>query len=154
MSYHSWHNYGYGICVDSIDTIADNVFKLISLAPNFEKKFYEWIEMWREDNDPECISEIVTMDMIYEYENPYSCECGLAPIISEVIKECDGIELLPCSDFYGSSYLIFSVNYPWSMTEKEKSMTEEDVRILIAKYVNVLTDVAITVDYQSIENGG
>lgn len=154
MSYQSWHNYGYGICVDDISTTADKVFELVHLAPEFEKKFYEWVETWREENDPENIAEIITMEQIYEYEDDCYCEYGLAPIISAVIEECEGIKLLACSDYNCYHYLIFLVAYPWYMSEKEKNMTEEDVRTLIAKYVNILTDVDITVDYQSVENGG
>lgn len=153
MSYESWHNYGYGICVDDISTNKYKVFDLIHLAPKFEKEFYEWAEDYREDEDPENIKEVITMDDIYEYEDNY-CECGLAPIIAAVIKECEDVELLCCSDYNCYHYLIFSVTYPWSMTEKEKNMTEEDVRLLIAKYVNILTDKEIDVDYQSVENGG
>lgn len=154
MSYQSWHNYGYGICVDDIETTEDKVFELIHLAPKFEDKFYKWIETYREDGDPECIAEIITMDQIYEYDDDYFCEYGLAPIISAVVKECEGIELLPCSDYNCTSYLIFGTTYPWCMTDKEKNLKEEDVLCLFAKYISILTDKPITVDYQSVENGG
>ena len=154
MSYQSWHNYGYGICVDDINTTADKIFELVHMAPKFTEKFYKWVEAYREDGDPESIAEFITMDIIYEYDDDCFCEYGLAPIISAVIKECEGIELLACSDYNCNHYLIFSVMYPWQMTEKEKNMTEEDIRLLIAKYVHVLTNVDIDVNYQSVENGG
>lgn len=154
MSYQTWHEYGYGICVDDIDTTADNVFALVHLAPNFEKEFYKWIETYREDGDPESIAELITMDTIYEYENDDYCEYGLAPIIAAVIKECEDVELLCCSDFNSYHYLIFSATYPWRMNYKEKNMTEEDVCCLFVKYVSILTDTEITVDYQSVANGG
>ncbi len=154
MSYHTWHEYGYGICVDDIETTADKVFELVHLAPNFEKEFYEWVESYREDGDPESVAELITMDQIYEYEGGNYCEIGLGPIVASVIKECEEIELLCCSDFDCYHYLIFSTTYPWYMTDKEKNMTEEDVRCLFAKYVNILTDTDVTVDYQSVANGG
>lgn len=154
MSYQSWHEYGYGICVDDINTTADKVFELVHLAPKFEKKFYEWVETYREDGDPESIAEFLPMDSIYEYEDDDCCDYGLGPIMRDVIKECEDVELLCCFDYDGNHYLIFSVTYPWWMTDKEKSMTEEDVRALFAKYVSMLTNVAVTVDYQSVENGG
>lgn len=154
MIYQIWHEYGYGICVDDIKTTADKVFDLVHRAPNFTKKFYEWIERFREESDPESIAEIITMDMINEYESGDCCAYGLGTIIASVIKECEGISLLCCSDFDCYHYLIFSTTYPWYMTEKEKNMTEEDVRCLFAKYVNVLTDEPISVEYQSVANGG
>lgn len=154
MSYHSWHEYGYGICVDDINTNKYKVFDLVHLAPNFEKRFYKWAETYREDRDPEDIKEVITMDSIYEYEDDNCYDFGLAPIVMEVIKECEDVELLCCDDYNGYHYLIFSVTYPWNMTKKEKNMTEEDVRLLFTKYVSMLTDTAVTVDYQSVENGG
>ena len=154
MSYHTWHNYGYGICIDDIETTANKVFELVHLAPNFEKKFYQWVETYREDGDPESIAELITMDEIYEYEDNCYYECGLGPIISAVIKELEDVELLCCADYNCSHYLIFSVTYPWHMTEKEKNMTEEDIRCLFVKYIKMLTDETITVNYQSVEDGG
>jgi hypothetical protein len=153
MGYETWHDYGYGICVDDIDTTADKVFALVHLAPNFEKEFYTWIESFREDGDPESIAELITMDNIYEYENDY-CISGLGAIMQAVIKECEDVNLLVCDDYNCYHYLIFSVGYPWNMSDKEKNMTEEDLRCMFSKYVNILMDDLITVDYQSVENGG
>lgn len=153
MSYETWHNYGYGICVDDIDTTEDKVLALMHLAPNFEKEFYKWAESFIEDGDPENIAELITMDDIDEYEDDH-CICGLGAIMKAVIKECENVELLVCDDYNCCHYLIFSVGYPWYMSEKEKNMTEEDVANIFSKYVNVLTDKPIDIDYQSVENGG
>lgn len=154
MSYQSWHDYGYGICIDDVNTTVDKVLNLIHLAPEFEKKFYKWAKDFTGYDSIENIVNEITMDDINEYYNDNFCVDGLAPIVSSVIKECEDIELLACSDYNGFDYLIFSVTYPWSMTDKEKNMTENDVRLLIAKYVNLLTNNPVTIDYQSVENGG
>lgn len=151
MSYQSWHEYGYGICVDDIKTTADKVFALVHMAPDFEKEFHKWAEYYKIENEVEAI----TMYEIYEgWDDGSCCEYGLGPIMSAVVQECEGIELLCCSNYNGEQYLIFSTGYPWNMTEKEKNITEEDIRILIAKYVNVLTDNVVNIEYQSVENGG
>lgn len=151
MSYQSWHEYGYGICIDDIETTADKVLELVHLAPEFENKFVKWIESYKEYENVENID----MDDIYEgYEDEYCCELGLGPIIRAVINECENIELLCCSNYNGEQYLIFNVTYPWYMSDKEKNMTEEDVRLVISKYVNMLTDKNIIIEYQSVENGG
>lgn len=154
MSYVSWHNYGYGICVDDISTTVDKVFQLVHLAPNFEKEFYKWVESLRQEDDPESIAELITMEYIDEYEDDMYCIHGIGPIMKAVIKEVEDIELLVCDDYNCYHYLMFTPTYPWNMSEKEKNMTEEDVRCMFAKYVNVLTDDVITVGYQSVENGG
>lgn len=154
MSYSTWHDYGYGICVDDIETTANKVFELVHFAPNFEKKFYKWIESLREEGDPESIAELITIDDIYEYDDGSYCMRGLVVIMREVIKECEGINLLACDDFDGLHYLIFSTKYPWYMSEKEKNMTEKDAYDLFDKYVSILTDEYVSVDYQEVENGG
>jgi hypothetical protein len=154
MSYSTWHDYGFGICVDDIKATENKVFELIHLAPNFEKEFYEWIETFREDGDPESIAELITMDQIEEYEDNSCCLRGLCVIIKGVIEECEGIRILACDDFNGYQYLIFSMQYPWYMSDKEKNMTEKDVYDMFNKYVSILTDEFISIDYQEIENGG
>lgn len=40
------------------------------------------------------------------------------------------------------------------MTDVDKKMTEEKLQQLYAKYVNILTDEVLDIDYQSVENGG
>ena len=154
MSYETWHEYGYGICVDDIDTTEEKVFALVHLAPNFEKIFYNWIESFREDRDPESIAELITMNDIYEYDGDNYCDNGIGPIVSAVIKECEDIELLSCADFDCNHYIIFPTMYPWCMSEKEKNMTEEDIKEIFTKYIRVLTDQEIDISYQSVENGG
>ena len=154
MSYSTWHDYGYGICVDDVKTTADRVFEFVHLAPNFEKEFYKWIESLREEGDPECISELITMDDIHEFEDGYYCIRGLGVIMKAVIEECEDIKLLVCDDFNCNYYLIFPMRYPWYMSEKEKNMTEKDIYDLFNKYVSILTDEFISVDYQEVENGG
>lgn len=79
MSYQSWHNYGYGICVDDIETTADKVFELVHLAPEFEKKFYKWAETYREDGDPDDIKKVITMLLP-----------GCRPCLSLLQQPCDG----------------------------------------------------------------
>lgn len=150
MSYQSWHEYGYGICMDDVSTTAEKVFELVHMAPEFEKKFNKWVENIKAEE----IADNITMDVIYEEWDDDSCEYGLGPIVRSVIYECEEIDLLCCSNYNGEQYLIFSTTYPWYMTEKEKNMTEEDVRLLIAKYVSVLTDNVVNIEYQSVENGG
>ena len=38
MSYHTWHNYGYGICTDKLETAeVSRIQELIRCAPEYEK---------------------------------------------------------------------------------------------------------------------
>ena len=92
---------------------------------------------------------------VEEYgENNYG---GLAEILYEVIKEVEKIELRVSSDFEGNDYLIYPPIYPWelaNMDEKEKNLTEEKLNEIYSKYMHIVTDENLPVEYHSIENGG
>ena len=155
MSYNTWHDYGYGICTDDLKEEINLVklMKLIQLAPNLYERVKEYIDTY-------CDGQITeTYDILESYveecgENNYG---GLAEIMYEVIKEVEGIELYVCTDFDGTAYLIYPPIYPWqlkNMSDKEKNLTEETLCELYAKYLHVVTDEDLVVEYKSVENGG
>ena len=44
MSYSTWHNYGYGICVDDIKTRdVERLEQLLAMAPKFSGGLHEWL---------------------------------------------------------------------------------------------------------------
>ncbi|MDD4509360.1 MAG: hypothetical protein PHY23_00345 [Oscillospiraceae bacterium] len=145
MSYNTWHEYGFGICTDEIavDSV-ERLQALIHMAPEFEKEITEWLN--------ECEITSPTIEDYFEFDDDYHGE--LATILQAVIKEAEGLKLCYCDDFDGRDYLIFLPQYPWSANEGTKDMTEERLTEIFTKYVAVLTDSPIKVDYQSVENGG
>ena len=54
----------------------------------------------------------------------------------------------------GNTYLLYEPRYPWWLKDCERHLTETDICSLLAKYVSIITDELITVDYQNPENGG
>ena len=145
MSYNTWHEYGYGICTDEIGTVpAERLQALIHMAPEIEKEVAAWLR-FNEIDKPEVCDYFK-----FDTEN-YG---GYATILQRVIKENENLELLYCDDFDGKDYLIFPPVYPWFMKENEKGVTEEHLVAIFTKYIVVLTDKPITVDYQSVGNGG
>lgn len=78
---------------------------------------------------------------------------GLAEILYEVIKEVEEIDLLLCTDSGDKTYLIYTPSYPWTpKTEKEKELTEEKLENMFRKYLRIVTDEQLPVDYKSVEN--
>lgn len=145
MSYSTWHNYGYGIYADEIGTVpVERLQALIHLAPKFEREVAAWLR--------EC--EIDKPKVCDYFEFDTDNHGGYATILQRVIKENENLELLYCDDFDGKDYLIFPPVYPWSMTENEKGVTEEQLLVIFTKYIAVLTDKPVTVNYQSVGNGG
>jgi hypothetical protein len=55
-------------------------------------------------------------------------------------------------------YLLYLPQYPWyyqnAATEKERELTEEELKRIINKYLKFVTDKEIVFDYQEVENGG
>ena len=149
MSYQTWHNYGYGICVDDINTNTEQLQKLIAMAPNFEKEFNEAIEEWKQGEDI-----VPSLDDVYEILTDMDLYYGIASVLSVVIEEVEGIRLVACDDYNCLQYVIFSQWFPWDYNAKELKMTEESVEELFRKYVNILTDKSIAIDFQAVENGG
>ena len=82
------------------------------------------------------------------------CCLGLATILSEVIAETEGINLTACDDYDGNAYLLYKPMYPWQMDDIDCGQTEEKIAGIFRRYISILTDTPIEIDYQEVENGG
>lgn len=147
MSYETWNTYGYGICVDDIETTAEKLLKLASMNENVLKNVREYLEEiypnGYKDKD-------LTLDDFEGLEGDY-CEHGIAYVLYQVI---DDFTVTFADDYNGIAYILYTPTYPWSMTEKEKNLKEEDVKHVFKKYVDILTDKSVPIDYYNVENGG
>ena len=145
MSYDTWHTYGYGICVSNIrEPSAERIQNLLAMAPVLQKNIQEWLD--------ECGISDPDYDDYMEYDQDY--RLGLATILKEVILEAENVELEACDSFEGKDYLLFCPNYTWNRTGQKQLKTEMDVADIFKKYISLLTDKPIDIDYQSVENGG
>ena len=146
MSYHTWSVDGYGICTDDITTTKDRIEKLLSLAPNFNNEIQKYFKEHDIKNP--------SLDDYLEYDEDY-CS-GLAYLLYQVIAEKENVSLDTADDFDGQWYLLLCPYYPWSnrTVEEQKLNTKEKVTNLFKKYIRILTDEHIAIDYQSVENGG
>lgn len=146
MGYQTWHNYGYGIRTDNIKTTADKMAELIKLAPKFaEEVRNNFIEDYETDNP--------TMDDYLDYDQDYMH--GIGYFLREVIEEAEDVRLETVDNYDGNVFCILMPDYPWAkLTEAEKGLTEEKLDELFNKYVKILTDDVIKVEYQEVENGG
>ncbi|MBR1742837.1 MAG: hypothetical protein IJ733_13405 [Lachnospiraceae bacterium] len=145
MSYATWHTYGFGVCISEVGDIpVIRMIELLKTAPETKKDIFLWL-------GKKGISEPETEDILaYDEES----RLGLATILQMVIQEAEGIYLAACDDFDGRTYLLYEQALPWQIAENEKNLTEESVRKIFQKYFSILTDAEVTIDYQSVENGG
>lgn len=145
MSYSTWHNYGYGICVDDINTQnVERLRALLELAPEFKAKIEDWLS--------ELDIKEPSWDDYMEFDQDYCL--GLATILKEVIAEAEGIDLTACDNYDSKAYLLYQPMYPWDMSESDRGLTKEKVAELFRRYASILTDTLIEVDDQAVENGG
>ena len=79
---------------------------------------------------------------------------GLASLLRLVIEEAEGLELVSCDNFDCHDFVLYPPFYPWQATDKDKDMTEEKLRQIFTKYVSILTDETVTIEYQEVGNGG
>lgn len=103
MSYHTWHNYGYGICVDDIqEQSVQRLQALLKLAPKLDGKIRAWLS-GLSVTEPD-------WDDYMEFDQTFYL--GLATILQQVIEEVDGLCLTACDDSSGRTYLIYQPRYP------------------------------------------
>ncbi|MFI3294011.1 MAG: hypothetical protein SNI70_10910 [Rikenellaceae bacterium] len=145
MSFQSWHTYGYGICVDHIDTTdITKLQALLTCAPKLNAEIQQHFLALEIDTP--------TWDDYMDFDEDY--QLGLATILQRVISEAEGIELVACDDFENSQYLLYPPRYPWSMSSLDHELTEETIAAILHKYCVMLTDTPIEIDYEAPENGG
>lgn len=145
MSYHTWSIDGYGFSVARIETTATKVRELLSYAPKFNNKIREDL-MERGITNPK-LGDYLSYDEVW-------CS-GLAYIIQETISEAEDIQLDIASNFDDEWYVLFCPSYPWSnISNKEKCLTQESLTKIFSKYIKILTDNQIYINFQSVENGG
>lgn len=141
----TWHIYGYGICTDDIlERDVKRLGTLIAMAPDYQSCIHEYFAR-KEIGEP-------TWDNYMETDVDY--ELGLPTIMREVIEEDAGIELTACEDFDGKKFLLYEPKYPWTCPYAEKNLTQDAIKALYEKYIRILTDEKIEIDFKSVENGG
>ena len=144
MSYHTWHTYGFGFCVDDIQTTPEKLLKLAALDEETLLTVEDYINELGEDVDDLTIEDFDNLEGLY-------CERGVSYILSRVIKE---IPVVYADDYDGIPYILYCPTYPWNLTESEIGLTKEKIVEIFNKYIEILTDDVILIDFQEVENGG
>lgn len=142
MSYSVWSVDGYGICVDKIHTTEEKIKELVEFASKTKKHFEE------------SFGNSFSLSEVNEYEGRESSEYGFAALLADVMTECEDIFFTACCNFDNNGYVLFEPRYPWAMGEKENTLTSEKLDKIFKKYIAVLTDEDIIINFYSVENGG
>ena len=151
MSYQTWSTNGFGICVDDIyrpSLSVDKILRLAAMEPSVLDVVQDYIDEICEKD--EISKEEFDIDDFNELYGDYG-EYGLSYILLNVITE---IPVVFADDYNGTHYILYCPGYPWTLNDNERELSEEDVVRIFAKYVNILTDVPVKVDYYCVENGG
>lgn len=146
MSYHTWSTDGYGFCASDIQTTVPKIQSLLLCAPEFATKL---AKDFKADNiiNP-------TLDDYLDYEDIDCCK-GIAYILREVISEAENIDIDAADDFDGNWYVLLLPSYPWAkISLEEKTLTKEKIKEIFVKYIKVLTDEDVYIDFCCVENGG
>lgn len=153
MSYRTWTTYGFGFCVDDISRdvslTLEKVLNLAKIKPSVYKAVIEYLD-WICERD-EIAREELCIDDIDDLEGDF-CERGISYILYNVINE--ELPVIFADNFEGDPYILYCPSYPWNLEDKEKNLTENDVVNVFNKYISILTDIPVNIDYQSVENGG
>lgn len=145
MSYCTWHNYGYGIITTKLDIDSvERIEALLSLAPDYRAEIHQWFE--------DCEITEPTVDDYLNFDQDYNL--GIATILRVVIQEAEKIEFLACDDCNCQRFLMYPPMYPWQIRENDRGMTQEKVEQILKKYVSIVSDTELDIDFQEAENGG
>lgn len=147
MSYHVWSTYGLGFCVDNINTTPEKILELAS----FNEITIRDLRKYLNESLGEYKDEDLTLEDFYDFKGEYG-ERGLCCILREVI--CNKLPVVWAEDFNCTGYILYCPNFPWNMGYDEKYLSENDIVATFKKYIRILTDETITIDYYSVENGG
>ena len=147
MSYHTWSTDGFGFCVDDIATTPERILKLASL----NQETYEDLREYLNDCVGEYKDDDLTIDVFDDFEGDYG-DRGLSCILREVIN--NELPIVFADDFDGIPYILYCPSYPWTLRNEEKCLTKENVILIFQKYIKMLTDTPVIIDYYSVENGG
>lgn len=145
MSMKTWINYGIGVCTSELEIKSLEAIKaLVALSPCLEKDLKEYFE--------DCEIESPEIADYLEYDE--DCRSGLAYLLQRVINDVENLMFTACDDYEGRIYLIYQPSYPWDMTDKEKSLSEADIKDILAKYLSMVTDDDLDVGEIEAENFG
>lgn len=157
--------HGYGICTDfamdgkfrKIKTLEDlePLKKLINMAPKFaaDHTMATLLSMEKNFIEDEASLAWVASDLMYAIFGDDAGSCGLSYILSLVIAECEDVHLATTLDADCSEFLLFAKKFPWQMTDREKVITKDDLDAIFSKYVSVLTDEPIDIQYMELDLG-
>lgn len=161
MSYHSWTVNGYGFEVSDIaDITLEKMRKVCENAPETQKAMLKEIrECFGMEGipDKDLVLDRTEVDDFFFYLEP-SDPCVLtnfALYLRNAINEAEDVETMIATGYSGGEYLLLGPYYSWSkVSEKEKNLTQDDAESMFRKYLDILTDEDIVIDYFSVENGG
>ena len=145
MSYESWHNYGYGIITTKleIDSV-ERIEALLALSPEYQAEIHQWFE--------DCEITEPTVNDYLEFDQDYNL--GIATILRIVIQKAENVEFLACDDRHCQRFLMYPKLYPWQMQGSDRDVTKERVEEILKKYVSIVSDTKLEIDYKEAENGG
>lgn len=141
--------YGYGIAVakDMNPESASKLIDLLKHAPKYAASCIQDFVEYTKDN-PELNITVNEIPVEKCLEIIYGCNTmedfkTIAPILSDVIHEAEGICLCAPKDLYtGQEYLVFEPRYPWYLQEKERDMSPTSLQDIVMKYLSIVSTAA------------
>lgn len=127
---------GFGIFFNSnreCNTTPNRIRKLLALAPEFQKEVKEIFEDWDVDYENAEVDDFAEIEQDFRLGIPYL----LARVINErydteFMSAQKGEDCIPC--------LLMCQQMPWTMSDFEKTLTEEKLTNIILEYCQILYD--------------
>ena len=109
MSYHTWTTYGYGVCVDDIETTAQKLLELAAMKPSLLKEVRDYLDEEFPDGYEDDELEIEDFN---DLEDNY-CNNGIAYFLYNVIDDNE-LVVASADDYNGVTYILYQPSYQGS----------------------------------------
>ena len=144
MAQEGWMYRGYGLCVEDLEINSiERLKKLLELAPKYREEFRDFF-----------IEKGILNPDIYDYlaTDDNEEEHGFATIIKNALEEITGIRFVDCADLDGNAYILYEPQFQWMMNENERELTKEKLDEIFTKYISLITDTELEIDYITVVN--
>ena len=136
---HYWTIDGYGLAVDPVSYTPNGVIALAAMVPDIKAYLDEGIKECQKGK-PHAVTEEEINEFMDDYETKSGIH-GLAAVLADVMNELEPVvKVTPCENYDNEQFVLYEPNFPWHMSEKEKTLSCEELDSIFKKYLDILTE--------------
>lgn len=144
MSIETWTTDGFGVSDDALDKV--DFDSLMAVLKSEHPDVYEAITEYGDDYES-------VNDRLFDEYDWKSCRYvnSIEGLVAIVLTSRIGIDFYAYQNEDSDRAVMYPMNYPWNMSDREKSMTKDDIIADVRKVMSDLGADLLDVDVSYIE---